>query len=516
MPQISPITLVAPGSLGLNKEQEQSLLDPRWATAATNCVLDRNGRLAVRKGWADQTTNPVAGNATIDVLHEYVQTDGDTFIITAAANKMFKDIDDYTDAGNDITSSTAPSADHWQFVNYNNRVIGIQSGEILVEWAGTGDFTDITASGGTLPAGSCGTAAFGRLWIVDSDGQTIKYCALLDQADWDTTGDAGTIDMEQVWTNGTDRVKAIAALGSSLVVFGDNHIIIWEDGTGSDIGIDPTQIQVVQTIEGTGCIARDSVQAIGEGDLLFLSRHGVQSLGQLLQVRDRPLSNLTKNYRTDITTAIAAETLRTVRSAYNPERGLYMLSFPSSNKVVVLDTRRFFVDEEGDRLARVTEWTFETHPTALLSRENGDVLFGFDGMVGKYGGNLDDTSRYSVDFWTGWLDLGQQAENRLKILKEIAALVSISASGTVTYKWEFDFSGVISSRTVEYTTGDAAEYGTAKYNEDFYSGGTAPVRRLIDAAGEGQFVRVGFTTSVNSFDLALQQLQMYPKLGRMA
>lgn len=517
MGQLAPIPLVAPGSLGLNKEQENTILDPRWATVATNCVLDRNGRLAARKGWTDQSSaGPIAGADTIDVLHEFITQAGVRTVITAAGLKIYKDIDDYTDAANDITSTTAPSADDWQFVNFNNKVIGIQAGEILIEWAGSGNFTDIVAANGTLPSGSCGTAAFGRLWIADSDKQTIKYCALLDETEWDSgTSDAGSINMRHVWTKGTDQVMAIAALSSSLVVFGRRHVIIWEDGQGSDIGLNPANIHVVQTIEDTGTNTRDSVQNIGEGDMLFLSRHGVQSLGQLVQEKERPTSNLTKNYRTDIKTLMQAATLTAVRSVFHPEDGIYVLTFPASKKSVVLDTRRMFVDDEGDKVARVTEWEHRVAPSALLSRQNGDLLMGFNGVVGKYTGNVDGAIAYAVDYMSSWLELGPELAGRLKILKEIVALVSVTASATIRYKWEFDFSGILNSEKVFYDTGTQAEYNTAEFNIAEFSGGSFPVRTSIDASNEGQFIRVGFIASVNSFDVALQQLQLYFKIGRM-
>ena len=51
MAQLAPMTIVAPGTLGLNKEQEFTLLGPEWATKALNMVFDRSGRLAARKGW---------------------------------------------------------------------------------------------------------------------------------------------------------------------------------------------------------------------------------------------------------------------------------------------------------------------------------------------------------------------------------------------------------------------------------------------------------------------------------
>ncbi|KKK53273.1 hypothetical protein LCGC14_3096450, partial [marine sediment metagenome] len=162
MPQIKPIDIVAPGAFGLNTEKGSLLLTPQWATVALNMVINRSGRAACRLGWADQTTNPIAGTKQIDVLHEYLTEAGVSQILTVADKKIYKDIDDYTDAGNDITSTTAPTKDHWQFLNFNGKVLGFQRGEIPIKRTSS-DFADESYSG-TGPDGNCAVAAFGRIW----------------------------------------------------------------------------------------------------------------------------------------------------------------------------------------------------------------------------------------------------------------------------------------------------------------------------------------------------------------
>ena len=514
MSQVFPVPLVAPGSLGLNKEQEQSLLDPRWATTALNCVLDKSGRLAARKGWVDQTTTGISGDDTIDVLHEYIQTDGDVFVITAANNKIYKDIDDYTDANNNLTATTAPTADNWQFLNFNDDVWGVQESHTPIYWDGAAAKFVLSAATGLPTGGNCGLAAFGRLWILDSDKQTIKYCALLDGTDWNGA-DTGSIIMSKVWTRGMDTVVALAAVGSRFVVFGKNHIIVWEDGTGSEIGLDPTQMVVVDTIEGTGCAARDSIQATGEGDLLFLSRHGVQSLNRVIEQKNNPMTTLTKNIRSQLSSMLSVETASAIRSVHHAEDGLYLQSLPASQSTLVLDTRRFFVDEDGDQVARLTQWQHGTHPTAMLSRNSGALLFGFNGVVGLYSGQADNDTAYDVEFMSAWLQLPAELEGRLKILKEVAALLESTSSTTATLKWEFDFSGRTYSKNFAVGEDGGAEFNVAEYSIAEYSGSSSLVRKTVSVAGEGQFIRVGIFASVNGFNLGLQQLQLYFKIGRM-
>ena len=523
MAQLQPITLVAPGSKGLNKEQENNLLPPQWATEATNCVVDRGGRIASRKGWADQTTTPIAGTHSIDVVHEYVQQDGTKVVISTANNKVYKDFTDFTDAANDITSSTAPSADNWQFINFNDYVLGFQKGENAIVWQNSGDFADVsfstTGQAGTFDAGNCAAAAFGRVWIADADLQTLRYSALLDHTDFTTANGGGYIDMSSVWTQGMDEIVAIAALGANLIVFGRNHIILWADNSGSEIGINPTNMYVVDTIEGTGCIARDSVQNIGEGDMWYLSRHGVQSLGRVIQDKNNPLASVTKNIKTTMISYIQSEIaldskLDAVRSIHSPENGLYLLNLPAQDIQICIDTKRPFQDEDGQMGYAVTEWTLGGSIKGMTVRSNGDVLFGSSGVMGRYEGSIDNAEAYTMSFWSAWLDLGE-LNNRLKMMKEISALIQIGGAGSATYRWEFDFSGTTSSKTLAYTAPTASEFNVAEWNIGEFSGSLTIQRKNFPGCGQGQFIRVGATTSINGFNLVLQQLQLTPKLGRL-
>ncbi len=517
MAQIQQIDIVAPGAFGLNTEAANTLLQPQWATKALNAVINRAGRMAARRGWQDQTAEAIAGTPNIETMHEYLNRAGVSEFLSAAGNKIFKGTNDFTVVGNDITSTTAPTANHWQFINFNGKVLGFQKGHTPIERS-TADFIDAVYASGVGPDGNCALAAFGRVWAADADLQTLRFSALLDDTDYTTASGGGFIDMSSVWTNGMDQIVAIAAIGANLVVFGRNHIVMWADGSGSEVGLDPTELEIVDTIEGTGCIARDSVANTGEGDLMFLSRHGIQSLGRVIQMKSNPVKTLSKNFRSNLVSAIALQRAADVqfdqvRAVHSAEEGLYILNFPAVGKMYVLDTEHPFQDDFGDAVFPGTEWIVGGDVRALLDTQLGDVLFGSAGVVGKYGGQSDDGTGYDFEFSTGWLDF-DQLNHRLKMLKEIIGSVTIG-NGQLVWTWEFDFNGTQLTRTASYMGGAAAEYGTAEYNIDEYSGGVILQRKLIPAHGEGQFLKVGVTARVDGFDVVLQHMSVAPKIGRL-
>ena len=518
MAQIFPLDIVAPGAWGLNTEAVTTLMPPQWATKAHNAVVNNDGRIASRKGWADQTSNAIASTPTIDTMHEYLDEAGASVIISSAGNKIYKDVDDFTDSGNDITSSTAPTADHWQFLNFNGKVLGFQKGHTPIART-SGDFADASYTG-TGPDGNCAVAAFGRIWAADADLQTVRYSALLDDTDYSTASGGGTIDMSSVWTNGMDEIVAINVIGATLVVFGRNHIVMWADGSGSEIGITASQIEVVDTIEGTGCIARDSVQNTGEGDLIFLSRHGIQSLARVIEEKTNPIVTLTKTVREKLQLDLATQRATDakfdqVRATFSPEEGLYILNLTVPDIQYVIDGQHPYEDPvSGEVRFPITTWTLGGSIAALLTTTTGITYFGSAGVVGKYFGKNDNTVLYAWAFETGWLDFGPEVNHRIKMLKEVLASVAIG-TGTVTWVWEFDFSGTRNTRSTSYTAGTLAEYGVAEYGIAEYSGGVTVQRKPIAAFGEGQFIKLGATSNVKDFELAVQHMSLAPKIGRL-
>ena len=77
-------------------------------------------------------------------------------------------------------------------------------------------------------------------------------------------------------------------------------------GATGSISTAAATIFLKDTIEGVGCIERDSVQSTGN-DLLFLSNRGVMSLGRLIQEKSLPLRDVSKNVRTDLMALVQFE-----------------------------------------------------------------------------------------------------------------------------------------------------------------------------------------------------------------
>jgi hypothetical protein len=489
-----------------------TLLGPEWAVQASNAVFDTSARLAARKGWLNQTTTPITGNPTIEQLHELVKLDGTTQTIAAAGNKLYLGIS--TPA--DITGTATVTANNWQFVNFTGKCYGFQQGMTPIVYDGTTTFANLAVSdGGTLPTGNCAVVHSGRIWAANSDYQTISYSALLDATKWAAASGAGTIDMTSVWPQGTDVITGLAFYNGRMIVFGKNRIVIYADSTGSPLGINPNNLYVVDTVVGTGCIARDSIQQIEGGDILFLSTSGVESLQRVVIQKSNPLNNLSRNVRDYLALNLTGADLTKIRSVYSPENAFYLLSIPTSGLVLCFST----IIRMEDGSLRVTEWD-NFVPTAMIRSLDTNLYAGLGtmtgGKIGKYSGYQDDGGSYTFQYQSGWMNAGDDIAQYYKILKSVAALLWISAEADVTFTWAFDFIPPVYSQGITLTSPGASEWNVMQWGIDDWSGGMALQDLIVATSGYGQYLQIGLQANIDGADVALQQFNLYTKIGRLA
>lgn len=476
---------------------------------------------------AAPTFGPDQTAGRVRQIFEYLDSEGNADTLIASNSRLLHGFN----TPEDITGALVPTADNWQFVNHNGKVYGWQDGNTPFVWSGSGDATAIIPTSGSVPTGNAACAAFGRIWAVDNDKQTIKYCALLDGLDWGSD-DAGLIDMRTVWTRGMDEVVAVAAIGAKLVIFGKRHIIMFADGFGSDVGIDPLQMVVTDTIEGTGLVARDAFQAIGEGDVLYLSPTGVQSLQRALVNKNNPLTSVDTQVAALVAGYVAANQPSEIRSVYDARNKFFLLILPASGVVVCYST----AGANDDGSLRVALWDGIAPFCGCYLTSSGVLLLGFEAAVGRYSGNLDNDTPYTFSYKSPWMVLASEAapdlEFKEKIPKRLGGLLLTGAETDVEFSWAFDFDSLNPlSGTVTFDSGRVSEYGTAEYGANGkynvndvdavagvdvaeYGGALTLTVTSQPMSGSGRWIQVGVSSVINGNALTLQQLDLYAKLGR--
>lgn len=506
-----------PGFFGLNTERKGGLLPEGWCTVGNNCVIDKSGRVAARKGHRRTNTTAITSSPDVKSIHEYIDGAGNSVVICAAGNAIYsRTTTTLTDISGTITT---PTADNWKFVNFNGNCVGFQTGHTPIVMTSTGgSFANITLSGTQQPSSTTDnvTAAFGRLWAID--GTDLKYSDALTNSAWNSV-----FDLSTVWLSGMDEGIAVEEFNGHLVIFGTHSIVVYNNPwnpTGSGT-LDTSQMSLVENIDGVGCIARDSIQQVGN-DIIFLSNTGVRSLGRTIQEKSMPLRDLSRNNKADLEISVSGAINNSdIKSTYSQKEGMYLLSIPNVNDttgvIYYFDLRQTL--EDGS--SRMMKW--DMYLTAMSTDLNNNTYFGTPGYLSEYIGyndavDADGTggSTYSLEYEGPWNVMKEDYSDFLKILKKAGLIVYGASNTTIVFKWAFDFRDVFTSRTITVpTSGTLAEFGIAEFGIGEFGGGSAYSNVRTSMSKNGRVIKFGIQTTVNGLEVAIQQIAIQAKLGKM-
>jgi len=530
-----PLTIQAPGLKGLNSQQSSTSLDTGWATELENVTFDLTGRITSRKGISNLTGSGGPGDNNLSQVFCWETFNSGTYttgVVSAGNLKLYNG----TTTLSDVTGTiTAPTANNWQFMNFrNDRVIGVQYNHTpcvaTIAAGALGNFADVAASSGSVPKGNAGIAAFGRIWVVDSDQLTIKYCALLDETKWAAADGGGSIDTTLYWPKGRDYVVALAAWEDKLIVFGKHNILVYSyPGT-------PAAIDLSDTIEGTGCIARDSVQPVGT-DILFLSESGIRSLKKSLITQKSPVQEISLPVRDTLIQYTTPGSLDNIRSVYNQSEGFYLLSIvgASDTKTFCFDIKQFIQEAQLPNAegVRISRWVgFPIHGIAYGRDQVMYVSFrnGSGEAIGKYSGYYDGgTTAYTLKYSSPWIDLanpqGGESGTFYKILKQANVTTVGSNNYSINFGVSFDFASTGFTKTTSVSTTGAVisewngstvgsnltEWGIAEFNS------SSKVMNIskIQLGRYGQHLRLSVSIPVSGYEISLQKIDLFMKKGRV-
>lgn len=508
--RLQNITIQAPAFAGLNTQDSPVGLDASFAAVADNCVIDRFGRVGARKGYTTLTTNgsSVLGSSRgIETIFEFVDKSGDKRIISAGNNKIFTGTSTLVDV---TPSGYTPTANNWKVVNLNNHVYLYQRGhEPLLATDESGSFvveamSSHSHSTGTSPQGNEVLAAYGRLWVADVTGNkhTVYWSDLLNGHAW-TGGTSDSLDVTTVFPNGHDEITALAAHNGFLIIFCKNCILVYSNA------FSPANLTLVDTVEGVGCIERDSVQNTGT-DILFLSKDGVRSFGRTIQEKSMPMRDISKNVRNDLLALVDQQT-NPIKSLYSPEEAFYLLTLPDSNTTYCFDMRTALPD--GSQ--RATTWSDIT-PLSLARLTDGTIYIGKSDGIKTYTGHVDGSSSYIMKYFSNPMDFGNPSN--LKFLKNFKLTVIGNLSATSVLNWGYDY-------TVDYTkqafasgldNPTQAEYNVSEYNTTAeYTTGVDIQLPEVAGTGSGTVVTVGVESTINGAPYSIQKLDIHALLGRL-
>lgn len=526
----------SPGFLGLNTQDSGVNLESGYATVATNCVIDKFGRLGARKGWELKTTSTtLSTDAYIEAIFEFKDVDGSQTILSTGDGKMFTGtttqtaLTVYTDTDGTVPNTGATIGNRMQFASLlegtgqdaDSYALAVQRGIPALVYRRSGNAHDgpyiLQQIGdyGSKPTGvatfdpDCILSAFGRMWTagITSNQSTIYYSALSDPSEFAASvSGSGVLDISTV-VGGNDDIVALSQHNGFLVVFCQHHIVIYSGAQS------PSTMVLEDVITGVGCIARDSVQVTG-ADLIFLSNSGVRSFNRTVQEKSMPMRELSLNIRDDLVSYLAVETFNNVRSVYYENEAFYLITFPGSRIMIYFDLRTAL----PNGAARATTWKTESGIIFKASCNTHDrkLLLGVPNGIAEYSGYLDNTDTYPFEYLTAASDMGQATMN--KLLKKAELMVIGSGEQDFTFRWGYDYTINLNSQNISRDFGvtSLSRYNLGyQYNIDKYSTVGLGIQQIkIPLTGSGKIVQFGINSTIEGEPLSIQKIDVYLKTGK--
>ena len=506
--QLQNITVAAPGFAGLNTQDSPIGVDPSFAAVADNCVIDKLGRIGARKGWEAVSTNgsSVLGSSRgIETVYEFIDNSGNKRIISAGNNKLFTGTTTLTDA---TPTGYTPTANNWKAVTLNDHLYLFQRDHEYVLGTDHGgsfvleEHSAHSHSTGTPPEANEVLAAYGRLWAADITGNkhTVYWSDTLNGHHW-TGGTTGSLDVTTVWPTGFDEITALAAHNGFLIIFGKKSILVYSGASS------PASMTLTDTIEGVGCIARDSVQHTGT-DILFLSETGVRSFGRTIQEKSMPMRDISKNVRTDLLNLIPLQT-NPIKSLYSSEEAFYLLTLPDSNTVYCFDMRTALPD--GSQ--RATTWS-GMYPLSFAVLEGGEIYIGISSGIVKYEGYMDGTNKYEMRYFSNPMDFGNTSN--LKFLKKFNMTIIGGQNTPTTLNWGYDYTANYTKQAFTFGSSNIGEYGVSEYNTTAeYTSSILINTPKVNTSGSGEVVTIGIEAEINDAAFSIQKIDIHALLGRL-
>lgn len=502
------ITIAAPAFKGLNTQDSPLSGDVQYAAVVDNMVIDTYGRIGSRKGLEALTvSNTPLNGASPVVIHEYEDATGATEVLTIADNKVFKGtttLTNITPAGYTITN------ENYAVTNFNDKVFLFNKNIQPLVYDTANGLVEMVAFSGTAPRGDIAIGGFGRLWVsgVAATPNTVYWSDLLIGEGW-SSGSSGSVDLDKVWPDGSDKVTALAMWNGFLIIFGYNSIVLYQ---GAE---DPASMVLADTINGVGCVARDTIQVTGT-DLLFLSARGLMSLGRIIQEKSNPINDVSKNVRDDVLYFWKQELLP-VRSAYSAVGSFYLLSFPTNNLIYCFDTRGLL--ENG--AYRATTWNSTNH-ACFCRRQDDSLLIGNELGINKYNGYSDNGQPYTIRYASNPLSFGDPS--KVKFAKKITPTLITTGNSQVTVKWAYDVTNDFKKQLFNITNKKASYfnqslfYSTQATTDDYggFSDGASEVTiKRINATGSGNLLTIGLDSTVNGDSVSIQEFNIQATIGRI-
>ena len=395
--------------------------------------------------------------------------------------------------GSPINGTARTGAVRYRFVRYNwtgtPKIIMVDGANHAAIWDGT-TYTSITTANAPNDAKYVEEFA-NHIFYAGYTGNSgaIKFCAPLDETDWQTSQGAGEIVVG-------DTVVGLKRFRDTLIIFCRSSIYQLSGSSSANFVL-------TSITKDIGCVAGDSIQEIA-GDLVFLAPDGIRPLGATMRIGDVQIASVSRQ----IQSLISGNNITgfsNICSSYIPSLSAYRLYYNDSASPAA-DARGISGSLiRGDvptpaggswewaELRGIKPFTMDN---GYLGTEEYIVFGGWDGYVYRQEqGSTFDGAAIQAVYITSPLIMDDP--NIRKVPRQLQALINIEEPTTLEVRAIFDLGreGVAQPNAFAIElSGGLSLYGTAVYGTSVYSSAKNLVTSKNYIVGSGMYVQFAFTS----------------------
>jgi hypothetical protein len=300
---------------GLNTSLDESMIGANQLTVADNLVFDTRGSRRKREGIDHDWDSGSDAAAALVGLHDFwYGTSSKTQRILSVSNARAV----YSYSGGTRTTLTVAGT-AWSgtltscsIITFNNlAIIAISgSGNVLKKYSGSGDVEDLD---GTPPAASILREHHGRIWCNDKTNlDRLHFSPVHDHTKWNGSGDSGAIDIGV----GDGDPEGITAI---FPTFKGDLFVAKKTKLYRISGYSPETYQVSLVSSGIGCVSHNSIAAIDQDDMMFVSERGIHSLVATANYGDFASNFVSADIQKTFNDDLSRSRLKFSVGAYNPQ-----------------------------------------------------------------------------------------------------------------------------------------------------------------------------------------------------
>jgi hypothetical protein len=171
-------------------------------------------------------------------------------------------------------------------------------------------------------------------------------------------------------------------------------------------------------------------------------------------------------------------------------------------------------------------------PDSMFVAKDETIYFGKLGFVAKYTGYNDSnysngsviSGTYNFKYRSNWQDFGfisPELQALYKMPKKIKTTVTEGQDYTLNYFWAFDYINTefrqAATAILNTLVSVGSQWGTSEWGIAEWSGDAEAVDSVpAQLSGSGQNMQYGFDITINGSNIAIQQIELLIKIGRVA